>query len=74
VTAKIFHPLLAMIASATNNELAKYVQYLKEENRILRARIPGQVHTKPAERERPFGSVDLNRLCKNPENQPFQRI
>jgi len=52
VTAKIFHPLLAMIASATNNELAKYVQYLKEENRILRARIPGQVHTKPAERER----------------------
>jgi len=52
VTAKIFHPLLALIASATNNELAKYVQYLKEENRILRARIPGQVHTKPAERER----------------------
>ena len=33
--------------------LAKYVQYLKEENKILRARMPGkQVHTKPAERER----------------------
>ena len=49
---QIFHPLLALIASATNNELAKYVEYLKEENKILRARIPGQVHTKMAERER----------------------
>ena len=59
MTAKIFHPLLAMIASATNNELAKYVEYLKEENKILRARIPGQVHTKPAERARllKFGKV-----------------
>ena len=56
---QIFHPLLALIASATNNELAKYVEYLKEENKILRARIPGQVHTKPAERERllKFGKV-----------------
>ena len=52
MTAKIFHPLLAMIASATNNELAKYVEYLKEENKILRARVPGQIHTKPSERER----------------------
>ncbi len=59
MTAKIFHPLLALIASATDNELAKYVEYLKEENKILRARIPGQIHTKPAERERllKFGKV-----------------
>ena len=50
---KIVHPLLAMIASATDRELAKYVEFLKEENRILRARVPGkQVHTKPHERER----------------------
>jgi len=48
----IFHPLLALIASATDSELAKYVQYLKEENKILRARAGGQVHTKPAERAR----------------------
>ena len=56
---QIFHPLLAMIASATDNELAKYVEYLKEENKILRARIPGQIHTKPEERERllKFGKV-----------------
>jgi len=42
---QIFHPLLALIASATNNELAKYVEYLKQENKTLRARIPGQIHT-----------------------------
>jgi putative transposase len=55
----LFHPLLVMIASATDRELAKQVQYLKEENKILRARIPGQIHTKPAERERlvKFGKV-----------------
>lgn len=41
--SQIYHPLLALIASATNNELAKYVEYLKEENKILRARIPGGV-------------------------------
>ena len=50
--AKIFHPLLALIASGTDRELAKYVEFLKEENKILRARIPGQVHTKPDERRR----------------------
>ena len=48
----IFHPLLALIASAADRELAKYIEYLKEENKILRARIPGQIHTKPSERER----------------------
>lgn len=55
----IFHPLLALIASATDKQLAKYIQFLKEENKILRARIPGQVHTRPDERERliKFGKV-----------------
>ena len=52
MAAKIFHPLLALIASASNNELAKYVEFLKEENKILRARVPGQIHTKPHERSR----------------------
>ena len=52
MSGKIFHPLLAMIASATDRELARYVEFLKEENRILRSRIPGQVHTKPEERSR----------------------
>ncbi len=52
MTAKIFHPLLALIASASSNELAKYIEFLKEENKILRARVPGQIHTKPDERSR----------------------
>ena len=32
---KIYHPLLALIASATDNELAKYVEYLKHEGQRL---------------------------------------
>ena len=52
MAAKIFHPLLALIASASNNELARYVEFLKEENKILRARVPGQIHTRTDERSR----------------------
>ena len=48
--SKIFHPLLALIASATDKELAKYVEYLKHENKILRSRLPKQVHTTHEER------------------------
>jgi len=49
---KIFHPLLALIASAADRQLARYVEFLNEENKILRSRLPGQVHTKPSERQR----------------------
>ena len=52
MAVKIFHPLLSLIASASNNELARYVEFLKEENKILRSRVPGQIHTKPDERSR----------------------
>ena len=52
MTTKIWHPLLALIASGTDKELARYVEFLKEENKILRARVPGQIHTKPDERSR----------------------
>ncbi len=48
----IFHPLLALIASVTDRQLARYVEFLKEENKILRTRIKGQVHTRPEERRR----------------------
>ena len=48
---KIYHPLLALIASATDNKLAEYVEYLKYENKILRARIAGQIHTTYQERQ-----------------------
>ena len=49
--SKIFHPLLALMASATENELAKYVEYLKHENTILRSRLPKHVHTTNDERQ-----------------------
>ena len=49
---KLFHPLLALIASAGDRELARSVRYLKEENQILRARVPGEIHTQPHERAR----------------------
>ena len=50
--AKLFHPLLTLIASATDRELAKDVQFLKEENKILRSRLGTEVHTRPDERQR----------------------
>ena len=40
---KLFHSLLTLIASGIDRELAKYVEFLKEENKIVRARILGQV-------------------------------
>lgn len=43
---RIFHPLLALLASATRQELARQVAYLKEENRILRARLPERIDAK----------------------------
>ncbi|MEK6262770.1 MAG: integrase core domain-containing protein [Planctomycetota bacterium] len=48
--SRFFHPLLALIASATDRELAKYVEYLKHENKILRSRLPKQIHTTAEER------------------------
>lgn len=50
--ARFFHPLLTLIASSTDRELAKYLQFLKEENKILRKRIKGEIHTRPDERQR----------------------
>ncbi len=44
---KIFHRLLALIASVTDRQLARYVEFLKAENKILRSRIKGQMHTRP---------------------------
>ena len=48
----ILHPLLALIASVTDRELARSVDFLKEKNKILRSRVPRQIHTKPHERDR----------------------
>ncbi len=46
------HPLLALIANATEAELAKYVEFLKVENQILRDRLPKRIETTEAERDK----------------------
>ena len=43
---------MALIASGSERELAKYVQFLKTENKILRSPIPGEIHTKADGRQR----------------------
>ncbi|TWU04214.1 hypothetical protein CA54_60960 [Symmachiella macrocystis] len=65
--SRLFHPLLLLIANASEHRLAKHALYLKEELAILRARVPGKSHTKPEERARllkfgkPLGK-DIDRL------------
>jgi len=48
--ARIFHPLLLILANATHCELAAQVQYLKTENEILRSKLPTRVTVIDAER------------------------
>ena len=50
--SKFLHPLLLLIATATEKELAKHVQFLKEENKILRSKLPKRIAVTPKERRR----------------------
>ena len=50
--ARFFHPLIMVLARATESELVHYVEYLKGENRILRSKLPKRVLCTPAERAR----------------------
>ena len=47
---KLFQPLLALIASATDSVLAKQLSYAQAELKILRARLPKRIVTTPEER------------------------
>lgn len=49
---RILHPLLALLACATRQELARQVAYLKEENRILRDRLPKRIVATDNEKRR----------------------
>ena len=46
------HPLLSLLSSLTRQELARQVGYLKEENKLLRARLPEKIVTTEKERSR----------------------
>ena len=49
---RILHPLFALLASVTRQDLARQVAYLKEENRVLRSRLPAQISVTAKERQR----------------------
>jgi putative transposase len=49
---RLLGPLLAYLSVATDRELARQVQYLKEENRILRDRLPARIMVTANERRR----------------------
>lgn len=49
---RILHPLLALLASATRQDLARQVAYLKEENRVLRERLPKRLVATDKEKRR----------------------
>lgn len=59
--AKIFHLLLSLMVSGTNRELARYLPFLKAENKILRNEIRSVVHTKREERKRTSVRQDTGR-------------
>jgi putative transposase len=48
----ILHPIFALLASVTRQELARQVACLKEENKILRARLPERLVATPQEKRR----------------------
>ena len=51
--ARIFQPLLFMLARCTRNQLIRQVEFLKVENQMLRMRVPRQkIILKPEERTR----------------------
>ena len=49
---RFFQSLLAVLAAATERQLARYVQFLEAENRMLRGRLPKRLVVTPQERQR----------------------
>ncbi len=45
---RFVHPLLLLLARATQKELVQMVEYLKAENRMLRSRLPKRIEATPA--------------------------
>ena len=49
---RLLQPLWLLLASVTDRQLARMVEYLKAENCILRDKLPAQVKVTPRERSR----------------------
>jgi hypothetical protein len=50
--SRILRPLLALLASATRQDLARQVVELKEENKVLRERLPKRLEATDKEKRR----------------------
>lgn len=48
----LYTAMMVLLAKATDRELARMVSYLKEENKVLRARLPKRIEVTQKERER----------------------
>jgi len=46
----LFQPFLTLLATSADSELARQVEYLKAENRVLRAKLPSRLKVSDAER------------------------
>ncbi len=49
---RTLHPLLYLLAQATEKDLVMHIEYLKAENRILRSKLPKRITVTTAERAR----------------------
>jgi putative transposase len=49
---RLVQPLFLLLTQATDKELARMVEYLKAENRLLRSRLPERIEVTPRERAR----------------------
>lgn len=49
---RLLQPLFLLLTQPTDKELARMVEYLKEENRLLRSRLPKRIELTPRERLR----------------------
>jgi len=47
----LFQPFLTLLATASDSALARQVEYLKAENRVLRAKLPVRIKVTVAERQ-----------------------
>jgi len=47
----LFQPFLTLLATSSDSELARQVEYLKAENRILRAKLPTRLKVSDGERQ-----------------------
>src|SRR5262245_28637067 len=72
------HAFLQLLATATDRQLARYLEYLKTENRILRDKLPARVTVTPRERQRllkygrPLGPA-IRQLITIGSPRPFAR-